>query len=243
MSLLAWNCRGLGSDATDGELRWLVKTFRPALLFLSETKMWDTKARNFMWSLGYSGSYAVSCEGRSGGLALFWKQPYSIPVRGCNSHCIDVRVISDETEPWRATFVYGELKRELRHVFWDLLHRLNGEWKGPWLCCGDFNEVLGQDEHYSARDRSDAQIELLRSCMEDCGLVDMGYSGPKFIWMNRQDAQCNVRVRLDRAVSNLAFADRFTDCHVENIITTTSEHYTIVVKFEAPVIATPSVPA
>src|SRR4051794_3923088 len=95
MSLLCWNCHSLGSDATVGELHWLVKTFRPGILFLSETKLWDTKARNFMWSLGYTGSFAVSCEGCSGGLALFWKQPYSVSLRGANSHIIDVTVSSE----------------------------------------------------------------------------------------------------------------------------------------------------
>jgi hypothetical protein len=86
MSIMAWNCRGLGFDATVGELRFLVKKFRPALLFLSETKMWDKKAKGFMWSLGYSGSFAVSCEGRGGGLALFWRQPYTVSLGGFNSH-------------------------------------------------------------------------------------------------------------------------------------------------------------
>jgi hypothetical protein len=82
-----------------------VKKYRPALLFLSETKMWDTKAKGFMWSLGYSGSFDVSCEGRGGGLALFWKQPYSVSVGGFNSHCIDVSVKTEDSEPWFATFV------------------------------------------------------------------------------------------------------------------------------------------
>jgi exonuclease III len=117
MSILVWNCRGLGSDATVGELRYLVKKFRPAILFLSETKMEDGKARGFMWSLGYTGSYAVSCVGRSGGLALFWRQPYSVSVRGFNSHCIDVVVNEEETEAWHATFVYGEPKKRAEAHF------------------------------------------------------------------------------------------------------------------------------
>ena len=124
MSILAWNCRGLGSDATVGELRYLVKKYRPALIFLSESKMGEDRAEGFMWSLGYTGSYAVSCVGRSGGLALFWRQPYSVSLRGFNSHCIDVTMSVEDAEPWHATYVYGEPRREQRHVFWDLLRRL-----------------------------------------------------------------------------------------------------------------------
>jgi hypothetical protein len=59
--------------------------------------MKDTRAQNFMWSLGYSGSFAVSSVGLSGGLALFWLSQYTVSLKGFNSHCIDV-VVSSEKE-------------------------------------------------------------------------------------------------------------------------------------------------
>jgi hypothetical protein len=95
------------------------------------------------------------------------------------------------------------------------------------VCCGDFNEVLLADEHFGSTDRSEAQMELFRDCMDACSLVDLGFSGPKFTWSNKQDAQCNVRVRLDRAVANGEFKELFEECGVENIITTSSDHYAV----------------
>lgn len=79
MNLLCWNCRG--SDMTVGELHWLVKTYQPSLLFLSEMTMWVNKAKNFIWSLGYSGSFVVCCKGLSGGLALSLLAPYFVMLR------------------------------------------------------------------------------------------------------------------------------------------------------------------
>lgn len=76
MSFLCWNCRGLGTDATVGELKWLVSKFRPSLLFLSETKMRDSRARKFMWQLGFNGSFAVSSDGLNGGWFCFGLHPY-----------------------------------------------------------------------------------------------------------------------------------------------------------------------
>jgi hypothetical protein len=101
---------------------------------------------------------------------------------------MDATISKEDEEPWRVTFVYGEPKRGLRIEFWDLLRCLRREWSGPWLCYGDFNEVLSQDEHYGARDRSDAQMVLFRNCLDDCNLMDLGFSGPKYTWSNRQDA-------------------------------------------------------
>jgi hypothetical protein len=147
-----------------------------------------------------------------------------VSLCGANSHFIDVIVSTDESVPWRATFVYGEPRRELCHFFWDMLKRLRHEWSGSWLSCGDFNEVLVHDEHYGSTDRSDAQMELFRDCLDNCNLVDLGYCGLKFTWTDRQDAQCNIRVRLDRVVANATFSSMFENCSVGNIITTTSYH-------------------
>ncbi|KAM0911064.1 hypothetical protein ACQ4PT_013724 [Festuca glaucescens] len=163
----------------------------------------------------------------SGGLALFWLPQYTVTLKGFNAHCLDMMFSSEGSAPCRATFVYGEARRELRHEFWTLLYRLRLEWNGPWICCGDFNEALTQDEHCSARDRSEAQMALFRDCLDTCGLMDLGFSGPKFTWSNRQCAEDHVKVRLDRAVDNEAFINSYDDCQVENIITTTSEHLAI----------------
>lgn len=70
-------------------------------------------------------------------------------------------------------------------------------------------------------------MALFRDCLEDCGLVDLGYVGPKFTWTNRQDADTHVKVRLDRAVGNGEFSLLFDDYEVTNVIATTSDHYAV----------------
>jgi hypothetical protein len=166
MRLLCWNYRGFGSDATVGELCWLVRVHRPSLLFLSETKMRDSRVRSFMWSLGYSGCYAVSSSGLSGGLALFWLSSVPVTVMPCNARCIDVQISPENGIKWRATFVYGEPRKELRHEFWEFLRFMRAQWNGPWLCCGDFNKVLSQDGHLGIRDRTETQINAFRDCLQ-----------------------------------------------------------------------------
>ncbi|KAI4986141.1 hypothetical protein ZWY2020_018771 [Hordeum vulgare] len=73
-------------------------------------------------------------------------------------------------------------------------------------------------------------MSLFRDCLDECNLVDLGYVGPKFTWNNRQIGDDLVRVGLDRAVANGEFMDLFNNHRVENIITTTSDHFAIVVK-------------
>lgn len=68
--------------------------------------------------------------------------------------------------------------------------------------------------------------------MDDCGLVDLGYSGPTFTWSNKQESESLVSVRLDRAVANGLFRDRFDDANVENIVTTTTDHLAVLIRLQ-----------
>jgi hypothetical protein len=47
----------------------------------------------------------------------------------------------------------------------------------PWLCIGDFNEVLRQEEQMGPNVRDMAQINLFREVVDVCQLGDLGYKG------------------------------------------------------------------
>lgn len=58
-----------------------------------------------------------------------------------------------EQELWRLTGFYGEAKRELRYQSWELLDWLSAQSSLPWLCVGDFNEVLEASEQFGGNVR------------------------------------------------------------------------------------------
>lgn len=96
---------------------------------------------------------------------------------------------------------------------------------------GGLNEVLTNDEHLGPSDRGERQMRLFRECLEDCQLVDLGFCGPKFTWNNRQHGENNIRVRLDRGIANGLFIQYFEDIQVENIVTSSSDHYAVCLSF------------
>ena len=106
---------------------------------------------------------------------------------------------------------------------------MKAQWNGLWICAGDFNEALHGDEHMGFKNRNENQMDLFRDCIDECGLLDIRYIGPKFAWSNRQHGGMNIRVRLDRALANSEFLKRFDNCFVENIITTSSDHLAILI--------------
>ena len=50
----------------------------------------------------------------------------------------------------------------------------------PWLVCGDFNEIVHLDQKMGWKDRDAAQIDAFREVLSKCGLIDLGFVGPRF---------------------------------------------------------------
>ncbi|XP_019192832.1 PREDICTED: uncharacterized protein LOC109187166 [Ipomoea nil] len=73
MSILSWNCRGLGGTRTVRELLGMVSKQRPSFVFLMDTKSDDVKVEEVRVQLGWEGAFGVDRVGQGGGLALFWR--------------------------------------------------------------------------------------------------------------------------------------------------------------------------
>jgi hypothetical protein len=147
MSILSTNCRGLGGAATVRELRELAKSHSPAILCVVETQLSKKSVDNLSRCLGFDNSFAVSSSGHSGGLGLFWNNEIKNEVLPYSQYHIDIIVYEQGKEPWRLTVVHGEAQVNERHKTWDVLKFIRSSNDLPWLCIGDFNEVLHGSEH------------------------------------------------------------------------------------------------
>ncbi|GLT77193.1 hypothetical protein SLA2020_488020 [Shorea laevis] len=74
MSLLSWNCRGLGNPRTVRDLRQMVEEKRPRFLFLMETRLRQRRMQGIRTQLGFAGMLTVDPVGTGGGLALLWQE-------------------------------------------------------------------------------------------------------------------------------------------------------------------------
>ena len=79
----------------------------------------------------------------------------------------------------------------------------------PWICGGDFNEILNPSEAEGGSERSLSDMLLFRETLDWCDLMDMGYVGPKLTWDNRRSGNANIQVRLDRFVANTRWRLKF----------------------------------
>jgi hypothetical protein len=68
MSILSWNCRGLGQSPTVHKLGCLVRQFCPKIVFISETRQHHERVSNLWFRIGLNKSFVVDglvCSGMS----------------------------------------------------------------------------------------------------------------------------------------------------------------------------------
>ena len=159
MKTISWNCRGIGNPATARELRDLAKAYAPSILFIMKTQIDKYRVENLRYSLGFDSSFAIKSSGRIGGLGLFWKNDVSLDVKKYSKYHIDTIVTENGKEPWRMSFIYGEPNRSLRYRTWDIMKQMRSDTDLPWICIGDFNEILRREEQLGPNSREEYLME------------------------------------------------------------------------------------
>lgn len=100
MSLLVWNCRGLGNVRIGKEIGELVRAKDPSVIFIAET--WTDKAR-LDWIqhyINFEHKRVVKSSNRGGGLVLFWKSSVNLTVEDTFKYYIDAFINKDTDEEW-----------------------------------------------------------------------------------------------------------------------------------------------
>lgn len=101
---------------------------------------------------------------------------------------------------------------------------LAGQTNLPWLCIGDFNEILYHSEKVGGNVRADWQMENFREAVDVCGLRDVPFSGYEFTYDNGREGVENVQCRLDRALVTEGWMELFPEGHLRHIDREWSDH-------------------
>ncbi|CAM8920557.1 unnamed protein product [Rhodiola kirilowii] len=230
MRLLSWNCRGVGGPRAVRSLGDVVRTHRPSILGLIETKKADPDWEHLKRKLGFTECFAVGSHGRSGGLAMLWDEETEVTIISHSAAHIDVRV-RKESE-FFLTLFYGSPRCHERKNSWNLLRNLKRNCGEPWVVMGDFNEITFSWEMESKRERQPWQMRQFRNCLEDCGLVDLGFSGARFTYSNKRRGADEVKARLDRVVANDEWRSNFPKAAVKHVFANSSDHAPVVLYVE-----------
>lgn len=99
--------------------------------------------------------------------------------------------------------IYASPIPNLRDQVWENLESLADNMEKPWLVAGDFNDTVSLDEsHSTANDNNASKRRKFGERINNCNLVDVGFTGSKFTGKNGRQGLANTKKRLDTALRN-----------------------------------------
>ena len=116
-----------------------------------------------------------------------------------------------------------------------MLRTLSNQFSFPWVCIGDFNEILFADWKQGWLDRPKRQMQGFREAFNFCRLKDLGYNGFPFTWCNRRPGNQNVWIRLDRGVATIDWILTFPSSRIHHLDAYHSDHKPILLNPDSEV--------
>nr|POE62199.1 hypothetical protein CFP56_39527 [Quercus suber] len=179
--------------------------------------------------VGGNSNSGIRCDGKSGGLALLWKEGVDARFKSCSNVHIDVVVREfSSSPPWRAMGSYGQPKSEKMYILWQLLEALQDQCEMPWIVFGDFNEIVYSYEKLGGLERDGKWMAKFRDYLDKCGLFDLGFVGHRFTWCNGRHGDQRTKLRLDRMVANEDWLRLFPEASVHHFSMSYFDHCMLV---------------
>ncbi|KAF7124152.1 hypothetical protein RHSIM_Rhsim12G0088700 [Rhododendron simsii] len=144
-----------------------------------ESKNNKVKMETIHRKLGFAFGFYVDPVGFSGGLALWWNKENDLEVDGASKNFIHV-IITDlkDSSRWAATFVYGCPERSGCAPVWNTIRSIAHSERLPWLCVGDFNQVMTAEDKLGGVAPSQNSLTGFHEMISECGQVDLEFKGP-----------------------------------------------------------------
>ena len=171
-----------------------------------------TRARGTTCSLGGWSCPPVEVLYNCGGANLL-TQPY---------RCYHIGRSGDRK--WRFTGFYGHPETSRRSEAWTLLSCLSSHSDLPWVCMGDYNELMFASEKEGGNAKPEGQMKQFRDEINRCNLRDLGYKGSAFTWQWRLGNRGWIQEWLDRALVSTNWVRIFPRSKLFHMASFTSDH-------------------
>ncbi|KAK4729525.1 hypothetical protein R3W88_022513 [Solanum pinnatisectum] len=176
MKMLLWNCRGAHSSNFMNNMCALIEWNNPTILALTEMRMEDHD--NLLQALDFTDVIQILAIGYSGGIALLWKssevtiEPFMLTEQEIHA-TIEVSMTSPK---WTISIVYAKNSNITTSI------------TGPWLVCGDFNEVTNALENLGGSPINNTKCSAFINCLDDMNMIYLGFTSLKYTcnheWLN-----------------------------------------------------------
>ncbi|XLR39159.1 hypothetical protein S83_023819 [Arachis hypogaea] len=234
MITIIWNVRGAASGAFRRIYKEMMKQYKPDITILLETKCSGQVARNVIKQLGYTNYIIEEAQGFAGGIWICWNRN-DINIISIEAHqqYIHVKVQECGRGEWFFTTVYASPHQQIRRELWPKLQNIANTVSGEWLIAGDFNEIKDSSEKRGGAPTDLRACNAFTNWINNCGLIDLGFISSRFTWRGPQwKSQERIFERLDRAMANSSWRNRFHEATVEVLTRMKSDHHPLLITTE-----------
>ncbi|CAN1177927.1 LINE-1 retrotransposable element ORF2 protein [Linum perenne] len=224
--IFCWNCCGAGHKSFLTCFKEYAKSFNFAAAIIVEPKISNDKADRVINKLGFPSHFRVDATGFKGGVWIAWHPTLvSFDIIQSGQQFIHVKGVLQDGSNYFITAVYASPTATERVLLWDRIRSLSANMDDPWVIMGDFNSILSAEDKRGGALFNRARNKSFIDLVDVCGLSDLPFQGPRFTW-----ARNNVSVRLDRALVNCNWLNRFPESKVLHLHKLKSDHRPIVLR-------------
>jgi hypothetical protein len=214
MKMIGWNCQGKGRNLNSSKkmefLAKLMYSTGAQVIFISETRSSKCTTMQLNNRFNIADSFVVPSNGLSDGLWLLWTDEVHVDVKFSNHHIILATVVNIANRmEFVLAFVYGDPHHRQTGVIWNhVLNFVHDNLGKPMACMGDLNNIMCDLDTTSANVNLH-RMRTFNGYVKQCGLFDLGFSGPAYTWTNKRFSSTPVFERLDRCLANAEWCDMF----------------------------------
>ncbi|XP_026443730.1 uncharacterized protein LOC113343831 [Papaver somniferum] len=220
MKVLFWNINGIVRDEVQFKLRELVKVHKPDIIGIVEPRVSvnSRSVRRFQLEGFNNIIFHNFTENTNGNLWVLWSRdiPESV-VLNTSRQAITIGV-----DGVMISLVHASSVQITRRELWRQLNL--GDQQVPWLVIGDFNCVLQNEEKKGGGIPNTDVVNEFSDWIDDNNLFEAELLGSKFTWSNRQSGVRRIISKIDRAVINEYWLNRFENWRCKALPRQVSDH-------------------
>lgn len=146
--------------------------------------------------------------GIAGGLALMWHEEVTLKVKDNSKQFIDVECTDPVSKyVMQITFVHASTNFGERLLLWQTLKALKPRSSTPWICMGDFNEILYVWEKVGKREADNKRIVAFRDMLNEPSLINIDSHGCTYTWANNREGEDLVKKKIRQGVMHFGMAN------------------------------------
>lgn len=234
MKCIFWNVRGAGRNCFTSSIKTIVANYGVDVCVILEPRISGDRAISVARTMGFQNCHIEEADGFAGGIWVCWNGGATELQVVLSTKQTVTAIVTYKGVKWALTAVYGSPCPRTRKHLWKLLDDIAGivqDLNLPWVMAGDFNEILNLTEKKGGRPRfTDTGFN---DCLYRNLLIDMGFVGQQFTWVNSTTNLNPIRSRLDRGVCNMNWQIQFPESQITHLPRIASDHCPIMLSLQS----------